>query len=170
MGIFLIAPRLFYPKYFLFSIRCVFFTRSESLYKSRYRLYFLVQQLAVIPPKNYNRKIGNITAAQLIKNHLIALCYNSHDMKDFALACGAEPNAEPIIWNSDQRRHLMARLDALYFILYDIADEQVEYILESFPITQKRETELYGNYQLKSLILAYIKALRAGDSVSVMQV
>ncbi len=90
-------------------------------------------------------------------------------MQDFAIACGANKNAEPITWNPEQRRHLMARLDALYFLLYGIDEEDANFILESFLITKNSEIKTYGDYRLKTLILSYIKALKAGDSTSIIQ-
>jgi hypothetical protein len=74
----------------------------------------------------------------------------------------------PIIWNEDERRHLRARLDALYFILYGVTDEDdIRYILSTFPIVERKDREAFdGVYLTSELILWYKKALEAGDSDS----
>ena len=40
----------------------------------------------------------------------------------------------PFIWNDEERRHLRARLDALYFHLYGLSRDDAAYIMDTFPI------------------------------------
>lgn len=44
-------------------------------------------------------------------------------------------------------------LDALYFHLYEIEREDVDYIMETFPIVKRRDEEKYGDYRTKKVIL-----------------
>lgn len=71
----------------------------------------------------------------------------------------------PIVWNEAERRQLRARLDALYFILYGITDEDdIRYILSTFPIVERKDREAFdGVYLTRELILWYKRALNAGD-------
>ena len=68
-----------------------------------------------------------------------------------------------------RRQHLRARLDALYFILYGISRDDAAYVLDSFPITRRNDEQAHnGRYLTKELILAYMNALSAGDTESVI--
>ena len=58
---------------------------------------------------------------------------------------------------------LRARLDAVFFHLYGVADrDEVRYIYSTFPIVERQETEAYGRYRSCDLCLAWINALAAG--------
>ena len=47
----------------------------------------------------------------------------------------------PFIWDEEERRHLRARLDALYFHLYGLSREDAEYVLSTFPHSPQRADE-----------------------------
>ena len=70
----------------------------------------------------------------------------------------------PFIWDDEERRHLRARLDALYFHLYGLSRDDADYILSTFPIVQREDEAEFGTYRTRSLILAYMSALAAGDT------
>ena len=70
----------------------------------------------------------------------------------------------PFIWDEEERRHLRARLDALYFHLYGLSREDAEYVLSTFPIVQREDEKQFGKYRTRDLILAYMSALQAGDT------
>ena len=80
---------------------------------------FLVEQLPVIAPSDYDRPFGPTTARDLVRDHVLRLTYTAHDIAPFARDLGYE--GPPFIWNDEQRRHLRARLDALYFQLYGLS-------------------------------------------------
>ena len=83
-------------------------------------------------------------------------------MKPSAMDLGYD--GEPFIWNEEERRHLRARLDALYFILYGIDREDAAYILDTFPIVRRQDEQEFGRYRTKEMVLAYMNALAAGDT------
>jgi hypothetical protein len=57
------------------------------------------------------------------------------------------------VWD-EERRFLMRReLDALYFHLYQIERDDVDYILEIFPIVKRKDIASYGSYLTKDTIL-----------------
>ena len=70
----------------------------------------------------------------------------------------------PFIWNDEQRRHLRARLDALYFHLYGLSRADAAYILDTFPIVRRHDKAAFGHYRTKAMVLAYYNALAAGDT------
>ena len=47
-------------------------------------------------------------------------------------------DGEPFTWKDEERRHLQARLDALYFHLYDLSREDADYVLGTFPIIRRQ--------------------------------
>ena len=130
--------------------------------------WYIVEQLPVIAPDDYDRQFGNRTARDLVRGHVLRLTYTAHDMAPFAKDLGY--NGPPFIWDEEERRHLRARLDALYFHLYGLAREDAEYVLGTFPIVRREDEAAFGSYRTRDLILAYMNALAAGDTETVVSV
>ena len=93
---------------------------------------------------------------------MLRLTYTAHDMAPFARDLGYD--GPPFVWDEEERRHLRARLDALYFHLYGLTREDAGYVLETFPIVRREDEARFGRYRTRNLILAYMSALAAGDS------
>jgi hypothetical protein len=55
----------------------------------------------------------------------------------------------------ERRRHLRAEIDAAMFHLYGIERDDVDYILDTFPIVRRKDEQRYGSYRTKELILEY---------------
>ena len=124
--------------------------------------WFVVEQLPVVAPDGYNRQFGDTTARELVRDHVLRLTYTAHDMKPFARDLGYD--GPPFIWDVEERRHLRARLDALYFHLYGIGLDDADYILSTFPIVRRQDETRFGSYRTRDLALAYMNALAAGDT------
>ncbi len=124
--------------------------------------WYLLEQLPVITVETYDRRFGNRTAADLVRDHVLRLTYTAHDMAPFARDLGH--HGPPFSWDHEARRHLRARLDALYFHLYGLTREDAAYILSTFPIIKRQDKAQFGHYRTKALILAYMNALTAGDT------
>ncbi len=128
--------------------------------------WYTVEQLPVIAPDAYDRKFGETTARTLVRDHVLKLTYTAHDLAPFARDLGyAGP---PFIWDEEKRRHLRARLDACYFHLYGITRNDAAYILSTFPIVQRQDQAAFGSFRTQNLILAYMNALAAGDTETVV--
>ena len=124
--------------------------------------WYIVEQLPVIAPADYDRKFGHTTARDLVCHHVLRLTYTAHDMAPFARDLGY--HGPPFIWNEEERRHLRARLDALYFHLYGLPRDDAAYILDTFPIVRRHDNAAFGHYRTKAMVLAYYNALAAGDT------
>ena len=123
---------------------------------------FIIEQLPVIAPDDYGQQFGTTTARDLVRDHVLRLTYTADDMGPFARDLGCD--GPPFIWDEEERRHLRARLDALYFHLYGLSRDNADYILSTFPIVQKEDEAEFGTYRTRSLILAYMSAFSAGDT------
>ena len=124
--------------------------------------WFIVEQLPVIAPTDYDRSFGATTARDLVRDHVLRLTYTAHDMAPFARDLGYD--GEPFIWDEEERRHLRARLDALYFHLYGLSRDDAEYVLNTFPIVRREDEAACGKYRTRDMTLAYMNALAAGDT------
>lgn len=117
----------------------------------------------MIPPAIFEGKIGKIKIADFVREQVLHLTYTAWDMQPFAQDMGYE--GDPFTCDEEDRRHRKAQLDALFFNLYEINHEDAAYIMDTFPIVQKHDKEAFnGRYYTKDLILAYMNALKAGDT------
>ena len=123
--------------------------------------WYIAEQLPVIATEDYDRRLGNTTALDLVRDHVLRLTYTADDMVPFARDLGCD--GPPFIWDDEERRHLRARLDALYFHLYGLTRDDAEYVLSTFPIVQREDEAEFGTYRTRNLVLAYMNALAAGD-------
>jgi hypothetical protein len=124
--------------------------------------WYIVEQLPVIAPGDYDRRFGAKTAAEIVRDDVLALSYTAHDMEPFARDMGHD--GPPFAWDEADRASRRARLDALYFHLYGVVEpDDVRYIFSTFPIVEREDTERWGRYLSRDLCLAWINALAAGD-------
>ena len=130
--------------------------------------WYIVEQLPVVADGDYDRRFGDKTARDLVRDHVLRLTYTAHDMAPFARDLGYD--GPPFIWDGEERRHLRARLDALYFHLYGLSREDAGYVLDTFPIVQRQDEAAFGSYRTRDLILAYMNAFAAGDTDTVVSV
>ena len=138
---------------------------------------YILEQLPVITRAAYDRRFGDTTAADLVRDHVLRLCYTAWDLEPFAkaqiplLPDKEKYDGEPFGWDVEERRHLRARLDALYFLLYGLDRDDAAYVMDSFPITRRNDQRDHnGRYLTKELILRYMSALEAGDTETVVAV
>jgi hypothetical protein len=85
--------------------------------------WFIVEQLAVVPPADYARGFGAKTARDIVREEVLALTYTSHDMAPFARDMGYGDPATgeakpPFVFDAADRLRRRAKLDALYFMVH----------------------------------------------------
>lgn len=61
----------------------------------------------------------------------------------------------PFRWDGERRAALRAELDAIYAHLYGLTGEELDYILETFPIVKRKDVERYGCFRTKEMVLSY---------------
>jgi hypothetical protein len=68
---------------------------------------------------------------------------------------------EPEVSGEDEDRHFLmwAELDAAYFHLYGMDRDDVDYIMETFPIVKRKDIAAHGTYRTKDKILEIYDAM-----------
>ncbi len=59
----------------------------------------------------------------------------------------------PFKWDEERRLLIRCEIDSLYGHLYGLTRDELDYILESFPIVKRKDEEKYGEYRTKRVIL-----------------
>lgn len=117
--------------------------------------YFYLKQFPIFPPSAYSvrcpweRSAGTI--ADWIKPRVLELVYTSYSLEPFARDLGY--TGKPFAWDVERRFALRCELDAAFFHLYGIGREDVDYIMETFPIVKRHDEEEFGEYRTKRVIL-----------------
>ena len=116
--------------------------------------FFIKRQLPVIPPSALSESPTWLGGAQLnawVQTRVLELCYTAWDLEPFACDCGY--NAPPFRWDEERRFLIRCELDAAYFHLYGIERDDVDYIMETFPIVKRKDKAAHGHYRTKDTIL-----------------
>ncbi|WP_086792646.1 Eco57I restriction-modification methylase domain-containing protein [Streptomyces thermovulgaris] len=120
--------------------------------------FFQFEQLPFLTP------IAIHPHAKFIDRRVLELTYTTNDMRSFAADLG--DNGMPFRWDEVRRQIIRAELDALFFHLYGVSRDDVDYILDTFPIAKRKDEAKYGTYRTKELILAeYDRMAAAGVSL-----
>ena len=130
--------------------------------------YFILKQLPVISPYSDKKDIRFTYKTSLYEwlgSRVLELTYTAWDLKYFAQDFGY--GGEPFRWNEDRRFLIRCELDAAYFHLYSISKNDVDYIMETFPIVKSRDEKKFGDYRTKLMILKIYdqmkKAMETGE-------
>ncbi len=115
---------------------------------------FILEQLPVLPFSAYNDELVDSITAKVLE-----LSYTSWDLQEFAKDVGYvdehDQPRQPFCWQENDRAHLQAELDAIYAHLYDISRDDLDYILETFPIVKRNDEQKHGTFRTKELVLQY---------------
>ena len=131
--------------------------------------YFYVKQIPVIPPSTHEGQCpwDQGTAVEAwITGRVLELTYTAWDMQAFATDLGDD--GPPFVWDDERRALLRAELDAAYFHLYGLDRDEVDYVLDTFPIVRRKDEARFGEFRTKRLVLeiydAMAKAVATGDA------
>lgn len=123
--------------------------------------FYIVEQLPFIAPADFTRPFGPRTAADIVRDDVLHLTYTAHDLAPFARDQGYD--GQPFLWDEEDRLRRRARLDAVFMLLYGLDRPTAGYILDTFPIVRREETERHGRFRSKDLVLRTMAALEAGN-------
>ncbi|MBE9009714.1 N-6 DNA methylase [Pseudanabaenaceae cyanobacterium LEGE 13415] len=122
--------------------------------------YFILKQLPIIPPATYKELCQwseSQTLETWLSSRVLELTYIAWDLQSFAQDCGYD--GAPFRWDENRRFLLRCELDAAYFHLYGIDRDDVDYIMETFPIVKRKDEKAYGHYRTKDQILEIYDAM-----------
>lgn len=94
---------------------------------------------------------------QWLITYVVELSFTDWSIQPFAQDCGY--NGPPFRWNESRRFLLRCELDAAYFHLYNIQRDDVDYIMETFPIVKRKDEKAYDHYRTKDTILQIYDAM-----------
>jgi hypothetical protein len=106
---------------------------------------FLWKQLPVPHPMDIEPHL------RFVSSRMRELVFTAWDMQPFASDLGDFGN--PFVWDEERRFVMRAELDALFFHVYGIERDDVEYIMDTFPIVNKKDIAEFGRYRTKEMIL-----------------
>ncbi len=129
---------------------------------------FILKQLPIFPPATYTttcrwNSVG--TLGDWLLPRALELTYTAWDLEVLAKDCGYERS--PFRWDEERRFLLRCELDAAYFHLYGIARDDVDYIMETFPIVKRVDEKQYGEYRTKRVILEIYDEMRCAMETGV---
>jgi len=106
-----------------------------------------------------------VAHSSFITPRILELTFNANDMIPFARELG--DTYSPFLWIEERRLIIRAELDALFFHLYGIARDDVDYIMDTFSLVKRKDETRYGSYRTKELILAeYDRMTSSGVSIT----
>ncbi|WP_051180058.1 Eco57I restriction-modification methylase domain-containing protein [Nocardia concava] len=70
-------------------------------------------------------------------------------------------------WKDANRDQVKAELDAAFFHLYGIDRDDVDYIMDTFPIIKRKDESTYGEYRTKRLILEIYDAMAEAEHTGI---
>lgn len=121
--------------------------------------FYFVTQFPVLSPAQLEQRLPFLVP------RVLELTYTAIDLAPFARDLGHE--GEPFQWNPQRRALIRAELDAAMFRLYGIEREDVEYVMETFPIVKRNDERRFGEYRTKRLILERYDAMVAAEAAGV---
>ena len=97
--------------------------------------------------------------ADWLKPRVLELTYTAWDLAGFAADLGY--HGPPFRWDPERRELIRAELDAAFFHLYGLDRDEVDYVMDTFPIVRRKDEAKHGEYRTKRLILDRYDALAA---------
>jgi len=122
--------------------------------------HFIINQLPILIPSNYTPEW-----LALIQHRVLELTYTAWDLRPFAQDMAYD--GPPFRWDEERRFLLRCELDAAFFHLYGVDRDDMDYIMDTFPIVKRKDEERYGEYLTKRTILEIYddmsRAMRTGQ-------
>ena len=115
------------------------------------------EQTPIVPPLGIRCSgLGIADFEKFTVSRSVALCATGNELRDWAIECGSRG---PFVWDEASREIMRMELDALFFHLYGIERDDVDYIMETFPIVKRKDMAEHGEYRTKRMILEIYDAM-----------
>ncbi|MHB1874001.1 MAG: hypothetical protein ACYCPF_03975 [Streptosporangiaceae bacterium] len=122
---------------------------------------YIIEQLPSFTADDYSNPSpwqANILIESWLRERAIELTYTEWSLRDFAQ--DLDFPGPPFRWSDERRELLRVEIDAAFFHLYRFSRDDVDYILDTFPIVRRKDEERYGEYRTKRLILEVYDAMQ----------
>jgi hypothetical protein len=162
--------RIIFPLYGDVSLHCCLVANLNSFvldYAARNTVAsthlseYLAKQLPILKTIHYTGKQYPFSRptglTKWIGERVLELTYTAQDMEPFARSIGYQGRS--FKWNKERRFLIRCELDAAFFHLYEIARDDVDYIMETFPIVKRKDEQKYGEFRTKRVILGCYDAM-----------
>ncbi len=130
--------------------------------------YGFLNQLPALRPDTHRRSAPwapSEPCVAWILSRALELTDTAWDLTPLARDCGYE--GPPFRWDDARRFLLRCELDAAFFHLYGLSRDDVDYIMDTFPLVRKNDAARHGEYRTKRVILeiydAMAKAIATGE-------
>jgi hypothetical protein len=128
---------------------------AKQKYTGASLVYFVLEQLPVLPPTVYDLSAPwteDALLADWIRPRVLELTYTSYEMAPWAKYLGDE--GPPFVWDERRRFLMRAELDAAYFHLYGIERADVDLVLDSFRAFKNKQPALFEDTK-KEIVRVY---------------
>lgn len=125
---------------------------------------FTVEQLPILAPTVYEAPCSWDKARTLsswLSQRSLELAGTSRSLLPYLRDNGVPERL--FRWDPARRFLLRCELDAAFFHLYGISQDDVAYIMETFPIVKKNDEKAHGEYRTKRVILEIYDAMAAAS-------
>ncbi len=122
--------------------------------------FYLAKQFPVLAPAAYLAAAPWQPGTPLrdwILPRVLELTYTAWDLQPFAQDSGDE--GPPFAWDPARRFQLRCELDAAFFHLYGLGRDDVEYVMDTFPIVRRHDESAFGEYRTKRVVVEVYDAL-----------
>lgn len=126
--------------------------------------FFILKQLPIPAPETFAAPCTwsqSETVAEWILPRVLELTYTAVDMEPFARDLGYD--GAPFVWDDERRFWLRAELDAAFFHIYGLERDEVDYIMETFPIVKRKDVDAHGSFRTKEAILDLFDQMMASE-------
>ena len=116
--------------------------------------FFIFEQVPVLGPAVYDGVCAWSTSERLcdwIAHRATRLCFTDRSLQSLTRELG-RGDLEPQ-WHDTERFQLHCELDAAFFHLYGICRDDVDYIMDAFPIVKRKDEKRHGEYRTKRVSL-----------------
>ncbi|TXH74857.1 MAG: SAM-dependent DNA methyltransferase [Lysobacteraceae bacterium] len=133
--------------------------------------YGYLKQFPILPPERYTE-----SDLAFIVPRVLELTYTAHDLKPWAEDLGYE--GRPFAFDPGRRAVIRAELDARYAQLYEVAPDELRYIIdpadvmgedypsETFRVLKERELREFGEYRTGNLVLREFDRMMLAEATS----